>query len=102
METESIKQQKGKRRWDVFPWQECEEVVKVFEYGTQKYGEPFKYRTPEAKAGISIAEWLAAIQRHIFELYKGNSIDNESGCHHLAHIAANALMAIAGIEKETE
>lgn len=34
----------GKTDWSVFPFAETEEVVYVFKYGAQKYGEPFTYR----------------------------------------------------------
>lgn len=84
------KESEGKPDWTIFPFAEAEEVLKVFEYGTIKYGAPFTYRK-----GIPIDELLAAIFRHTIHIQNGNLLDDESGLSHFAHIAANALMAIS-------
>ena len=80
----------GKRDWSVFPFKECEEVLKVFEYGADKYGAPFTYRK-----GIPTEELFAAIIRHAVQIHIGFDNDKESGLSHAAHIAANALMMLA-------
>jgi len=80
----------GKTNWAVFPFKEASSVVAVFEYGVQKYGKPFSFR-----AGIPTYELLGAIFRHAIEIQDGQNIDNESGCLHIAHIAANALMMLS-------
>jgi hypothetical protein len=84
------KETTGKPNWAVFPFAEAESVVKVFEHGANKYGAPFTYRK-----GIPPAELWSAIMRHLIEIQNGNDIDAESGCLHMAHIAANALMMIS-------
>lgn len=84
------KETTGKPNWAVFPFSEAEEVVKVFEYGAIKYGAPFTYRK-----GIPPAELWSAIMRHLIEIQNGHDIDDESGCLHIAHIAANALMSLS-------
>ena len=80
----------GKPEWAVFPFNEAQEVVRVFEYGAKKYGKPFTYR-----AGIPISELLSALIRHVVHIQNGAAIDVESGCHHAAHVAANALMMLS-------
>jgi len=85
------KENTGKPDWAVFPFAEAESVVKVFEYGANKYGAPFTYRK-----GIPTSELWSAIMRHLIEIQNGNDIDSESGCLHMAHIAANALMSLSG------
>lgn len=84
------KETNGKPNWAVFPFSEAEAVVKVFENGANKYGAPFTYRK-----GIPQDELWSAIMRHLIEIQNGNDTDTESGCLHLAHIAANALMALS-------
>lgn len=80
----------GKRDWSIFPFREAGPVVDVFEYGVQKYGRPFSYRD-----GIPTGELLAAIIRHAVQIQNGEELDAESGLPHMAHIAANALMAMS-------
>lgn len=84
------KESTGKPDWSVFPFKEAEDVVKVFEYGSNKYGAPFTYRK-----GIPASELWAAIMRHAIAIQSGDDVDPESGCKHMAHIAANALMALS-------
>lgn len=84
------KEAAGKPNWAVFPFAEAEAVVKVFEYGSQKYGAPFTYRK-----GIPDAELWAATMRHLIAIQSGEDFDRESGCHHMAHVAANALMYLS-------
>lgn len=84
------KESTGKPDWSVFPFKEAESVVKVFEYGKDKYGAPFTYRK-----GIPSSELWAAIMRHAIAIQSGEDVDPESGCKHMAHIAANALMSLS-------
>lgn len=88
------KESAGKRHWEWFPFREAGHVVDVFEYGVKKYGAPFTYR-----AGIPAEELLAAIIRHAIKMLDGNNRDDESGCLHAAHIAADALMILAKEKK---
>lgn len=80
----------NKTDWAIFPFREAEAVVDVFAYGVKKYGRPFSYRD-----GIPTNELLSAIFRHAIEIQNGSLVDEESGQLHLAHIAANALMAMS-------
>jgi hypothetical protein len=89
-EVRGPKELTGKRDWSVFPFREAGPVVDVFEYGVRKYGRPFSYR-----AGIPTGELLAAIIRHAVHIQDGQELDEESGLPHMAHIAANALMAMS-------
>jgi len=91
------KEKLNKPDWSVFPFTEALEVLKVFEYGAEKYHAPFTYRR-----GTGVPEhdlWSASL-RHLIELQNGNQLDPESNCLHWAHIAANALMAIATLQRK--
>jgi hypothetical protein len=96
---ETLKQTDGKVAWEVFPFQEAEEVVALFEFGSIKYGQPFLYRI----AG-GIAPWKLAVAaiRHAIEILKGEMTDKESGLSHFAHIAATGLMGISTQRYATE
>jgi len=87
---EGPKEKEGKIHWKYFPFEECEEVVKAFEYGVKKYGGPFTYRK-----GIDPLDLMEAAMRHLIEIQKGNIFDSESGLNHFAHVAASALMALS-------
>jgi hypothetical protein len=88
------KETEGKLDWSVFPFNEAQEVCKVFVEGARKYGAPFTYRQ-----GIDVNKLFAAAIRHLvqMQIYGMDSCDNESGCFHAAHVAANALMILSQI-----
>ena len=92
---EGPKEKEGKTHWKYFPFEECEEVVKTFEYGVKKYGEPFTYRK-----GIDPLDLMEAAMRHLIEIQKGNILDSESGLNHFAHVAATALMALSQYKRK--
>lgn len=80
----------GKIDWSVMPFTELSHVAKVFEYGAKKYGQAFTYRKI-----VPANELFAAIIRHAICIQNGQDIDEESGCYHAAHVAANALMILS-------
>lgn len=85
------KHEEGKPDYSVLPWDAMEDVTRVFEYGVDKYGGPFTY-----KKGILHSKLFNAAIRHLMGWYfHGINKDKESGCHHLAHLAANALMLLS-------
>ena len=97
IEERGPKEELGKPKWFMMPWEALEYVVRVFEYGAMphKYKKPFTYR-----AGIPISElWSSAI-RHLIEFHQGKDIDEESSCHSLALCAGNCLMMLAAIHKK--
>jgi dATP/dGTP diphosphohydrolase len=58
--------------------------ARALEYGAKKYA-PNNWR----KGGLKFSELLSALDRHLQLLKDGEMIDQESGLHHLDHIAAN-------------
>lgn len=83
------KQITGKRRMAVLPWLAIDEVVKVCEHGTDKYGA-HNYRNAEGR----VAYW-EAMQRHMLAWLRGEDIDPDSGHKHLAHVVAGGLMLLS-------
>jgi hypothetical protein len=81
-----------KPKWHVMPFDALEEVVKVFEYGTKKYKEPFTYASGE----IPFSHLFSATMRHLITWYfYKEDIDSDSKVHHLACAAANCLMLLS-------
>lgn len=75
-----------KLRWDLLPLKEIEDIVKVYTAGADKYG-PNNWQNLED----GYNRYKAALFRHLVEYEKGNVIDEETGCHHLAQVAWNAI-----------
>lgn len=90
---EGPKIEENKPEYAILPWDAIEELARVFEYGSIKYKKPFTYRI-----GITVSKLVSASIRHLLQwFYYRQEIDPETGCHHLAHCAANALMILSSI-----
>lgn len=85
---ESIKNDRkdGKLRWELLPLPTLEKVVEVYTKGAEKYGPNNWQNLPDG-----YQRYKAAMLRHLVEYEKGNEIDSDTGCHHLAQVAWNAL-----------
>lgn len=81
---------KQKPEWGLLPWDSLPEVVKVMEYGARKYSREGWRAIPNAEQ-----EYANACQRHLARYWQGEPLDLETGIHHLAHVAADALIALA-------
>lgn len=75
-----------KLRWDLLPLKEIEDIVKVYTAGADKYG-PNKWQgLPDG-----YNRYKGAMLRHLMEYEKGNVVDEETDCLHLAAVAWNAI-----------
>ena len=83
---EGLKYDDGKLRWDLLPLPDIEDIVKVYTEGAKKY-------TPNGWQNVpnGYERYKAAMFRHLVEFEKGNEIDEETGCLHLAQVAWNAI-----------
>lgn len=84
-----------KLRWDLLPLGEIEDIVKVYTAGSIKYGD-----NNWQNLDNGYQRYKAAMLRHLLEYEKGNTIDEDTGCHHLAQVAWNAI-AMLWISKHT-
>jgi hypothetical protein len=89
-----VKDDQGKEKFTMIPQLAIKEVAKVFTHGADKYGD-FNY----SKQG-DVLRYIDALHRHTNQYLSGENMD-ESGVHHLACVAANALMALDGILNKT-
>lgn len=71
-------------RMDLLPWDVIWEDAKLYAVGAQKYEE----RNWERGYQWSLS--FAALIRHALKFWLGESIDPESGCHHLAAVRFHA------------
>lgn len=78
----------AKPMWDLLPWEELEEVVKVLTFGAKKYA-------PENWQKVENGErrYRAAAFRHLAEIGKGVWQDAETGLSHYSHVICCALFA---------
>ena len=83
-----------KLHWELLPLEDVEDIVRVYTAGAKKYGENKWQDLPDG-----IRRYKAALLRHLVEFDKGNEIDKETGCLHLAQCAWNAI-AMLHISKQ--
>lgn len=76
----------NKVRMDLLPWKELEEIAKVYTAGAKKYGPNQWQDLPNG-----YERYKGAMLRHLCEVEKGNDIDEETGCYHIAQVAWNAI-----------
>lgn len=88
IENESIKNDRkdDKIMMDLLPWPELEEIAKVYTAGAKKYGPNRWQNLPDG-----YQRYKGAMLRHLTEVEKGNEIDQETGCLHIAQVAWNAI-----------
>lgn len=76
----------GKPRMELIPLEVLEEVAKVFTAGAEKYGENTWQNLPNG-----YERYKGALLRHLTEIEKGNEIDADTGCMHIAQVVTNAI-----------
>lgn len=88
---------KNKLRWRNFPLFLMRPLVEVGAAAEKIEGNPTgKYPTFNFLKGLSVLDTLDSLQRHLDEFIDPNipDIDPEDGCHVLAKVAWNALVAL--------
>lgn len=83
-----VKGDSGKDRWDLLPWAETEQVVKVLTFGAKKYDDNNWQKVTEKP------RYIAAAFRHIIARVKGEHMDQETGLPHLAHAVCCLLFLL--------
>lgn len=75
----------GKLRYDLLPPDSLEELVKVYTKGAVKYA-PRNW-----EKGMAWSRVFGSLMRHCWKFWRGETHDEETGCHHMAMAAWNAL-----------
>jgi len=86
-----------KLRWELLPLPLIEKVVEVYDFGAQKYAPNSWQNLPDG-----YQRYKAALLRHLTAYEKGETKDEESGLHPLAHAAWNALAILYFATKENK
>ena len=89
---------KGKLRWRNVPMFLFRSIIEVGQFGETKY-DTFNFLK-----GLPINDIMDSMKRHLdkFEDPNISDIDDESKCHHLAHVAWNALVALYVLKTRPE
>lgn len=83
-----IKYDSKKPRPSLLPFDSIDEILKVLEYGAQKYApDNWKQVVPRSR-------YIDATLRHLIAWQKGEDVDDETNISHLAHAATNILFLI--------
>lgn len=80
----------GKLEWHLLPEDALEEVLRVFQYGKNKYGD-FNWLI---EPGFEYTRIDNSGRRHASKWRRGTDHDDESGLLELAHVCANYLMLL--------
>lgn len=75
----------NKLRMDLLPVEWTVELSKVLTRGAEKYGDN------NWQKGMEWSRCVGSLYRHLTKWQSGITFDSETQCHHLAHVAWNAL-----------
>jgi len=75
----------GKPKYSLIDLPSLEVMVRVLEFGTNKY------KRNQWKRGLKVTEIIDSLLRHISAFLDGEDIDPESGISHIGHIQCNAM-----------
>lgn len=87
---QAVKYDTGKLDWSLMPWDSVEEILKVLEFGKQKYSS-WNWATGE---GFKYTRVFNSLVRHLFAWIRGEDNDPESGLSHLAHAGCNVIFLL--------
>jgi len=80
----------AKPKFHLLQGQALNEVAQVAAFGADKYGE----HNWKAGQGLHFSRIFNALMRHAWAWWRGETIDPETGLHHMAHAAWNALALV--------
>jgi hypothetical protein len=81
----------GKLKWHLMPEPALEEVMKVFQFGGEKYGD---FNWVDNAYEVEWTRYLNAMERHFKKFKRGIDKDEESGLYELSHLLCNGLMLL--------
>lgn len=81
----AIRHNEGKPRWSLVDFESLEPLVRVLEFGENKYGA-FNW-----KKGLDKKEILESAMRHLIKLMSDIPLDEETKLKHEGHIMSNMM-----------
>lgn len=79
----------GKNRLDLIPAEWEWELGRVLTKGAEKYHDR------NWELGMDWSKVVGPLRRHLNAFLRGEQLDKETGCHHLAHVGWNALALLS-------
>lgn len=79
----------GKLRWDLLDWDVIQELVEIMDHGARKH-KPWDWLI-----GAPYSVYFAALCRHLFAWWGGQTLDPDSGKNHLCHVMACAMILVS-------
>ena len=76
------------------------ELLKVREFGANKYPDRLNFRASIGKEDSFLNDNMDSIERHLMAHERGEVIDAESECYHLAQVAVRCMFALEYLESE--
>lgn len=96
--SEPIKFDTNKVEWHLLPIDSVEEVVKVLQFGAQKY-DAWNWA---AGSGFKYTRLFNSTIRHLFAWARGEDLDPESGLSHISHACCNLLFLLHYITNKSK
>lgn len=87
---QALRYNTGKVDWSLLPTEPLEEIIKVLEFGKQKYAA-WNWANGN---GLSWLETSNSLRRHLYAWLRGEDNDKETGLSHLAHIGCNVIFLL--------
>jgi 5'(3')-deoxyribonucleotidase len=86
---EGLRYNEGKTRFDLMEPYALEQLAKVFTIGAKKYADHNWLK------GMAWSKVKASLDRHLNAFAQGVDYDPETGLHHMAHVAWNAMALVS-------
>jgi hypothetical protein len=83
----AVKFDNGKVDWSLVPFEALEGMVRVLEFGANKYAA----HNWRQGGGFKFTRLINSLLRHVFAFARGEDLDPESGLSHIWHAQCNLL-----------
>lgn len=80
-----LRYDEGKARYDLIPPDALNALAMVYTVGAKKYSDR------NWEKGMSWGRCFGSLMRHSWAFWRGEAIDQETGCHHMALAAWNCF-----------
>ena len=90
---QAIRHNQGKVQWSLVDFKSFEPMVRVLEFGQERYGRN------NWRKGMPATQIIESMLRHIYKMLDGELVDEESLLEHIGHIQCNAMF-LANVLRE--
>lgn len=94
MSEKALRYNQGKPQWHLVHFDSLEPLVRVLEFGAEKY-EAFNWMKH-----FELDDLMDSLMRHVVAINNGELVDKESGQLHVGHIMCNAMFWVYHYNKQ--